>query len=247
LYAGKDLKGAVASYRNAIALNPAYAEAHCNLGHALRESGLFADALKELKIGDKLGSRKPRWPYPSALWVKQCEALLGLEQKLAAIRQGKARPADAAEQLALAGLCQNYKKQYAAAAEFYAAAFAAAPDLAEDLTRPHRYNAACAAALAAAGQGKDADKLDDKKRAVWRQQARAWLRADLILWDRAIDTKPQHRPFIRQTMKHWQTDPDLVGVRNADALARLPSAERAEWAKLWQAVETLRRRTAQPK
>jgi hypothetical protein len=41
----------------------------------------------------------------------------------------------------------------------------------------YRYNAACCAALAAGGQGKDADKLDDKERARLREQACDWLRA----------------------------------------------------------------------
>ena len=42
-------------------------------------------------------------------------------------------------------------------------AFAADPNLADDPGSRHRYNAACSAALAAAGQGEDAAKLDDKR------------------------------------------------------------------------------------
>ena len=45
-----------------------------------------------------------------------------------------------------------------AAARFYEEAFAAQPKLADDLGAAHRYNAACAAALAGCGQSKDAGK-----------------------------------------------------------------------------------------
>ena len=54
------------------------------------------------------------------------ERLLALDEKLSAILQGDARPADAGERLRLAELCQQYKQRYVAAARFYADAFAAA-------------------------------------------------------------------------------------------------------------------------
>jgi hypothetical protein len=56
---------------------------------------------------------------------------------------------------------------------FFGAAFTAAPGLAEGLQAPHRDNAACAAVLAGCGQGKDADKLDDRERGRLRRQASA--------------------------------------------------------------------------
>ena len=51
------------------------------------------------------------------------------------------------------------------------------PKLADNLAAVHRYNAACAAALAACGQGNDADNLDGKECARLRGQALDWLRA----------------------------------------------------------------------
>ena len=63
------------------------------------------------------------------------------------------------------------KKLYHTAAGLYAAAFAADPKLADNLRAWHRYNAGCHAALAAAGQGQDAARLDDKERTRLRQQA----------------------------------------------------------------------------
>ena len=54
----------------------------------------------------------------------------------------------------LAELCYH-KRWYAASARFWADAFAASPQLAEHTEHRHRYNAACSAALAGAGRGKD--------------------------------------------------------------------------------------------
>jgi serine/threonine-protein kinase len=240
LSARKDTKGALACFKKAVALAPDFAEAHCNVGHELRRLGQFAEALKELELGHKLGSAKPGWPYESAKWVKQCEALLALDQKLAAIQQGKAKPADVVEQLALADLCLISKQQYAAASEFYDAAFTKEPKLAGDVSKPHRYNAACAAALAAAGKGKDADKLDAPAKAKWRKQALAWLQADLQLWQQqAKNSQPAALLQLAKKMSHWQTDPDLAGVRDAKALAQLPEAERKRWQDLWADVAEL--------
>src|SRR5581483_6078749 len=147
--------------------------AHYNLGLALQDQGEFRQALEELRRGHELGSRGPRWPYPSAQQVRQCERLVELQGKFADFLAGKATPANAQERIDLAQLCQLYRKQYAAAARFYEEAFAGQPKLAEELNS-HRYNAACAAALAGCGQGQDADKLDGKEKARLRGRALAW-------------------------------------------------------------------------
>ena len=47
---------------------------------------------------------------------------------------------------------------------------------------------------------------------------------------------------VQQRLTHWQTDPDLAGVRDQAGLAKLPDTERAAWAKLWADVEALRNR-----
>jgi Tfp pilus assembly protein PilF len=239
---------AEAAYRKVIALRPDLAEAHCNLGHLLRTQGRFTEALASFQRGHELGSRNPAWPYPSAGWVRQAERLVELEGKLPALLKGEAKPAGAAEQIELARLCQQHKQLYAAAARFYRDAFAAEPKRAEDLRSGNRYNAACAAVLAGCGQGKDADPLDEKERTALREQALAWLRADLAAWASRLKYDPELAPAgVRQTMQHWQKDTDLAGVRDADALAKLPEAERQQWQKLWDDVEALRQRAAAPK
>jgi hypothetical protein len=45
-------------------------------------------------------------------------------------------------------------------------------------------------------------------------------------------------------MRDWLADTDFAGVRGAEALKRLPEAERADWERLWDEVEALRQRAA---
>jgi WD40 repeat protein/tetratricopeptide (TPR) repeat protein/tRNA A-37 threonylcarbamoyl transferase component Bud32 len=220
---------AVSEYRKAIELNPKFALAHSNLAWALRSQGNLEEAVAEYRKAVELEPRLAAAHHN----LRQCEEMLALERKLPAILEGKARPADAAEQVAFALLC-HLKKRYAAAVRFYADAFAAEPKRADDLRSWDRYNAARDAALAVAAQGPDAGKLDDKERARLRRQALDWLRADLVLWARQAEGgTPEARADMQKTLRHWQQDPDLSGVREAAALDRLPEAERAEWKKLW--------------
>jgi tetratricopeptide (TPR) repeat protein len=240
------LDNAIAEFQEAIRLKPDYAEAHCNLGHALTAKGQFTEALVYLRRGDELGSKNPHWPYPTGQWVRDCERLIALDAKLPPILSGAKQPADAAERLALAELCQMpCKKLYAAAQRFYSEAFAAEPKWAADLNKQSRYNAACAGALAGCGQGQDADQLDAKERARLRQQALDWLRADLKEYQQAM-AKAADRVsgVVAQRLQHWLQDRDFAGVRGAEALAKLPEVERQQWQKLWEEVEALRQRAA---
>ncbi len=225
---------AINEFREAIRIQKDYAEAHCNLGNLLRRRGQFRGAAEELRLGHEIGSRNPRWPYPSAEWLRETERLADLDARLPRLLRGEARPADAEECLALARLCLDPKQLYAASARWYGEAFAARPDLPGDLRSGHRYDAACAAALAGRGEGKDADHLDDKERARLRNQSLAWLRAELDAWRRVLDRQPDKaRAVARQKIQQWLSDTDFNGVRGPDALAKLPAAEREPWRQLW--------------
>jgi tetratricopeptide (TPR) repeat protein/serine/threonine protein kinase len=224
------LDHAVAAFRKAIALNPGRAEPHYFLGLALLKLGQFDQALKALQKGHELGCKRPDWRLPSTQWIKECERLLALEKRLP---HGKA--ADPAEQLSLADLCLLYKKRYREAARLFGRAFAADPKLAET----HRYNAACAATLAASGKGADADKLHGTDKARLRKQALEWLRADLAGQAKLLAQKPATAEPIQKALHHWLGDPDLSSVRDAKELDALPREEREAWMKLWSAVRDL--------
>jgi Flp pilus assembly protein TadD len=244
LYDQGRYKEAEAEFRAVLRLKPDFPLAHLNLGLALREQGRFPEALQSLRRGHVLGRKSNGWRSPSADWVRQCERLVELDRKLPAILKGQAQPASPAERLDLANLCQlPSKRLYAAAARLAADAFTADPKLAEDMQARPRYNAACAAALAAAGQGEDAGKLDPRERSALREQALGWLRAALDVQHKSLaNAKPPQRQAILQTLRHWYQDTDLAGVRDPKALAALPAAERAAWKKLWADVADLARK-----
>jgi serine/threonine protein kinase/Flp pilus assembly protein TadD len=230
---------ALPALRKAVALAPEWAGAHCNLGVVLWLLGQFAQARAALQRGHELGSRRKDWAYPSAQWVQDCQRLMELECHLEAVVSGQAHPANAAEQLDYARLCWC-KKLYVAACRFYAGAFTADPKLADDPAAARCYNAACAAALAAAGKGADAGTLDEAERARWRRQALQWLQSALAAkGNRLSGARPEDRQRVRQALRHWRTDPALASLRNPAALATLPADEQQACTKFWAAVEAL--------
>jgi eukaryotic-like serine/threonine-protein kinase len=223
---------AIVCCRKAIELDPKLAKAHYNLGHALMVQREFDEAivcyLKAIELDPKDAESRGN------LAEAQRWAAKG---KLAAFL-GDFKPTTNDERLGLVGLC-GFKKWYRTAASLYADALAD-PKLADDLTAGHRYNAACYAARAAAGQGEDAAKLDDKEPARLRKQALDWLRADLALHTKQLQSgKPADRAQVRQQMMHWQQDSDLAAIRDKAALAKLPADERQACEKLWADVAAL--------
>jgi tetratricopeptide (TPR) repeat protein len=226
---------AEALFREAIDLDPKNADAHTSLGVVREQQGKLAEAeglfRKAIHLDPKNALARKRLP--------RTQRMVALEAKLPAFLKGEVRPQSNDERLALADLCRS-KRRYHAAARFYADAFAAEPKRADDLKTGHRYDAACYAALAAAGKGEDAATLDNMEKARLRSQALAWLQADLALWTRRVqDGKPADRAEVQGTMRHWQTDADFAGVRDKEALATLPEAERQTWSKLWTEVAAL--------
>jgi tetratricopeptide (TPR) repeat protein len=181
------LKDAVVLFKQVVAARPEWAEAHWELGHALKRQGQFAEALAALERGQQVAAKASPWHPTVAGWVKETERLVQLDTRLPAILAGKEAPGDAVERIEYARVCR-YKGLTAASARFYAEAFAADPRLAADAESANRYRAACAAVLAGSGQGEDADQLEVKERARLRQQALDWLRTDL-----AAD-RPGHPP-----------------------------------------------------
>jgi WD40 repeat protein len=266
----------VAAARSCLAAGPDNGQAHELLGAALYRAGQAAEAIGELEQAvrlhgaggslwarlflalahRRLGHAEQAHEYrQQALaangWeegVLQAQLLGELDDPLPDVLAGRAKPTSAAQAADLAGRCGYHKRLYVAAVRLYAEAFAADPRLAEDLLFGRRYDPACFAALAAAGQGNDAAALGQPDRARLRRQALDWLRAELQHWATTLQAgKPEDRNEVVQTMRHWQRDSDLAGVRDKKALAALPAAERHTWEQLWADVAALRDRAQQAK
>jgi serine/threonine-protein kinase len=231
------LDEAIAAYREAIRVIPGHAEAHTNLGGALARKGDYVGALEMYRKGHELGSRW--WRHPSAQWVARAERELALAPRLPALLQGEDQPADNAERLAFAHMATD-RQHYVVASRLWAEALAADPGLANDREAAPRYHAACAAALAAAGQGADAAQLDDPERGRLRKQALAWLRADLAWRSQQLESRqPVDPTAAREALRRWQEDRDLAGIRDAAVLTQLPAEERAACTQLWADVAAL--------
>jgi serine/threonine-protein kinase len=201
----------------------------------------LAAALEEYDWSETRAGVVGDWIYH----VLRREAEELIVPNLAAFLRGQYQPQENMERLELIR-ASYFRKRYVAAARLSTDVFAAEPKAADDLDAAHRYNAACFAALAGCGQGKDADQLDKKERARLRQQALDWLRADLKAYRQDMDkVADKDDPAIAQRMRHWLHDAGFAGVRGAAALGRLPEAERADWQRLWQEVEALRQRADQ--
>jgi hypothetical protein len=143
------------------------------------------------------------------------------------------------ECLEAAELC-FVRHYYSAAARLFGEALAAAPQLTADLRAGHRFNAACAAALAGIGRGDDADKLTEPERERLRARAREWLQLDLADWVKKVDKgTAADRIQAEKALSQWQEDSDLAGLREPDARDRFSTDERKECNALWTEVAAL--------
>jgi tetratricopeptide (TPR) repeat protein len=236
------LKEAIDHFRQAVRLDPQFGLAHGALGQALLARREFTEAEAETRRCLDL-LPEPEMDHRANLegQLLRCQYLRALERRLPAVVQGTDDPATG-DCLDLAELCL-VKNHFATAARLYARGLAGTPHLAEELRAGRRFNAARAAALAGGGQGDDAAGLGEPEQAGLRSQARDWLRLDLAAWAEKVDTGTEaDRIQARKTLAPWRDDPDLAGLRHADALEKLPPAEQQECRALWQEVADLLRR-----
>lgn len=228
--------------QQAIRLNPRLVVAHMTLGVALKSAGRFAESLAAYEQAASLAS-----PGSEALAevrdaIRQLNSDTGRLARLESILKREAVPMSNEERLAL-GLLAYETKHYAGAARLWAEVLESDPTLADDRQAQHRYNAACVAALAAAGEGMNKPPLDGQEKARLRTQALSWLQAELEAWTKLLESAtPEQRQAITQTLAHWQQDPDLAAIRDTEALAKLPEDEQNACTQLWVDVAALLRR-----
>jgi hypothetical protein len=104
----------------------------------------------------------------------------------------------------------------------------------------YAFRGICSAALAGCGQGEDAPSLDDVARSRLRAQALGWLKAELGEYSKLLQSsKSTDRADAILSLSFWKVEPSVAGVREADALARLPEPERTAWTALWAELDAL--------
>jgi tetratricopeptide (TPR) repeat protein len=234
------LDEAIACFHTAIALDPKFVNARGELGLALMRQGQFSEAQKALRRC--LALLPPNHPVRggTSRLLQQCQQLLDAEVELKAFLAGGVAPSDAATLALMAFVAQRpVNRLYLTAVRLYGNAFTRQPRQAE----AYRYDAACAAALAGTAQGKDVTRLDDTGKAELRYTALCWLQEHLGAVDVLVAQQPGVAGPVRQSLLHWQKDPDVAAVRDPVALRKLPEAEQAAWRNLWAHVAALLART----
>jgi serine/threonine protein kinase/Flp pilus assembly protein TadD len=233
-----DLEAGTAHCRLAFALEPLAPNLWSLLGK-LHDKGAESEALAVSngfieRQGARFGARA-RSANTLESWIRFDTQLTDI------IVNGAPAPEGAADKLLLAQRAV-VRHMYGRAAGWYREAFAEDPHLADDGSLHYRYNAACAASLA----GTASDRRVSDERPDWRAQALEWLCADFRELDqRATEATArtpratQRRAQILATLAHWEKDPDLAGIRDANHLAELPDAEHAAFEAIWRDVRSL--------
>jgi serine/threonine-protein kinase len=233
-----NVEGSLVLLRENARLRPDHAGVLCSLGVGLQRAGHLVEGLEVLRRGRQLAHEKGlHFRAQADQWLADAERLAAFDLRLTA---GKTSPATAADSLGFAQV-SFFKTHYAAAADFSQRAFAQDAGLAADLDAANRYQAACAAALAAAGEGEGTPSLDTLRKAALRKQALSWLREDLTAWSqRAQD--PAAWPAVEAMLRLWQRHPYLASLREPAELAHLSPDEQRACKHLWDDVLALRRK-----
>jgi serine/threonine-protein kinase len=212
------------------------------LAMALHQCGQLAEARKALAaavLAYDWRATQVRDLHGWICHVLRREAEGMILPNLPAFLDGKYQPKDIDGRLASLGACQ-FANRTRAMARLYADAFAACPQLADDLGAGHRYNAA----RAGCGHGEDAPGLAEAERKHWRDQAREWLRGELAARVRTLDADPTAaRLGVREALTRWQMEPELACVRDPSALNKLAPDERKDFLALWADVAAVLART----
>jgi serine/threonine protein kinase/Flp pilus assembly protein TadD len=161
---------------------------------------------------------------------------------LAAYLLGQHQPTDNDERLGMLGACQ-FQDLTRAAAKIFRDLFTSDPALAEDLASRLRYRGACLAAKAGSGVGTDAATLPEAERIVWRNQALQWLREDLKILIKVLDSgQGDYRGPIRDMLTLWQAEAALSPMRDRKAFGSLTTKEQEDWKAFWSDCDGLRKR-----
>lgn len=218
----------------------------------------FALAMAQFQSGDKGGAYRTlagallafNWKAPqnepAPMWTSHIlrrEAEQLILPNLGDFLRGTYQPQGRTELDALLGASQ-FAAQPLTLVRLYSNAFSGTPELMDDLQFDHLYHAACAAAGAVRASS-DETPLPAPEHNRLRDQARAWLRQDLVVFGKALDDDPENnRERALRQIALWQSDSDLAPIRDVLELQKLNEAERNEFLTLWAEIDNLQKRCA---
>ncbi len=227
-----DVDGAEKSYRTALAIDPDNAAIYVNLGVLFSSQSELVKAEEWFRKGVALAPKN--MTFRGGL-----ENVIQRRARLEEVMAGRGNPENAAEGVDWAEFaCRPPRRRYLVAVRIYSWAFAADSTLADDLTKGHRYKAACIALRAAAGQDAEKPRVEPAEWSRLTGLALKWLRADLTRMT-AQAKVPNRQRRVKEWLEHCKKDSDLVSVRDPASLAAMPAANRKAWEGFWRDVNTL--------
>jgi tetratricopeptide (TPR) repeat protein len=224
----------IGQLEQAVSIDPNSVSAHVNLGRVCYYEGRLDESIDHLQQALRIAPKSA-----------------GIHVDLGASLAAKGRLDDAIGhfQLALSidpksaaahnefGIALRENGRLEESINHFQQALCIAPDSAEvrDNLGSALYAAAHAAVKAAADKSSENERLSEPQRAENRRKALAWLRADLKLATKMLGDGQ----LLAQSVANWQTDSTLASVRDPEALAKLPAAQRDEWQQLWADVAAI--------
>jgi hypothetical protein len=212
-------------FNDLIALHPKHPGGYDLLANYYRRIGDHRSALATLrKSKEFMTSDYPGRPVTSAQ-IAELEGQAAWEEKLPAVLRGEIKPADRDEVYELASYCATFEKRFALATRFIERGIEDDPHLLDDWMKVAHF--AGWAVQASAGHGMDASTVPLAVRERYRRQALGWIRESIC---RTKEGAGAGMGFYLSTIR------DFAPVRDKEQLELLPSAERAEWERLWSEV-----------
>jgi tetratricopeptide (TPR) repeat protein len=239
LYKMGQFAEAIVWLRRTLVLDPKNAEAACNLGHALRDHGEFREALNSMRRGHELGKSQRAWTYPSARWVRHREELVAVDAILPDLLAGRQPFSSLGQRLLAIRICWH-KRMHAARVKLIRDALADDPRLAESSPGIDRTSAAVSALAVVEGKSVDAPNLSPRDHSAMREQALAWLEAELERSQAAPErTDMAARADARRRLMAWSKDPVFACIHEEAAIRELPAEQRQRCRRLWEEVKRL--------
>jgi eukaryotic-like serine/threonine-protein kinase len=234
-----DDAGAVEILQRGLAIDPNHAPLNFNLAMRLFEECRYEAALAAMRRAEATWTKNTddfsrQWLANVQKHIASLQPEVDRLDELLAIARGERAAATPMEIGAAAEFALG-RGDFALALRALERGFAAHPGLLE--TASCRYHAARSAVQQAARQAPAGEIVPDGERTQLRERARAWLLDELRRWRAQLGDNPD----VRRVVLAAQRDPLLAGVRDAAALAALPTQEAADWRALWQQVAALLR------
>ena len=231
---------AIAEFREAVRLEPRFPSAYLYLGRALIEAGDYRAAL------EASGTRRPRPSAPgpehqridagvasgapdragaAAVRRRERDATAPPTRKRSRNSPGSPSPGTSTWRRPACG----------------ADAFAASPALAADPTSGNRFQASTSRGAGRCRGRPTRGRARRRLSARWREQAVAWLEADLAASAAVLESgTARQRAAVSKRLGRWQVDPALAGLRDVQAVAGIPEPERRSLRDLWCRIDALR-------